>query len=137
MNRVSKRVSKTTSKATSTAKHTKALKNGVQSSSLRTLGTSVVDNRSFTRNSTTSMTKTRGLHTAKNRSSATVASRKQFSTISGKTQDIHGVKSQLTAVLGAQWGDEGKGKLVDVLTDKYDIVARFNGGANAGMLLYK
>jgi adenylosuccinate synthase len=38
-------------------------------------------------------------------------------------------------VLGAQWGDEGKGKLVDILAQKYDIVARFNGGANAGHTL--
>lgn len=31
--------------------------------------------------------------------------------------------------LGLQWGDEGKGKVVDVLTPRYDIVARFQGGA--------
>jgi len=36
------------------------------------------------------------------------------------------------AVLGAQWGDEGKGKLVDVLCDRFDVVARFQGGPNAG-----
>lgn len=35
-------------------------------------------------------------------------------------------------VLGAQWGDEGKGKLVDMLSQKYDIIARVAGGANAG-----
>ncbi len=35
-------------------------------------------------------------------------------------------------VLGLQWGDEGKGKIVDVLTPKYDVVARFQGGPNAG-----
>lgn len=35
-------------------------------------------------------------------------------------------------MVGAQWGDEGKGKLVDILAGKYDVVARFNGGANAG-----
>lgn len=35
-------------------------------------------------------------------------------------------------LLGLQWGDEGKGKIVDVLTPQYDIVARFQGGANAG-----
>lgn len=35
-------------------------------------------------------------------------------------------------MLGSQWGDEGKGKLADVLAADYDIVARFNGGANAG-----
>jgi adenylosuccinate synthase len=35
-------------------------------------------------------------------------------------------------LLGLQWGDEGKGKLVDVLTPQYDIIARFQGGPNAG-----
>jgi adenylosuccinate synthase len=35
-------------------------------------------------------------------------------------------------LLGLQWGDEGKGKIVDVLTSEYDIVARFQGGPNAG-----
>jgi adenylosuccinate synthase len=35
-------------------------------------------------------------------------------------------------VLGLQWGDEGKGKIVDVLTPRYDVVARFQGGPNAG-----
>ncbi len=35
-------------------------------------------------------------------------------------------------VVGAQWGDEGKGKVVDLLSEKYDIVARYQGGANAG-----
>jgi adenylosuccinate synthase len=35
-------------------------------------------------------------------------------------------------VMGAQWGDEGKGKIVDVLAEKMDIVVRFQGGANAG-----
>lgn len=38
-------------------------------------------------------------------------------------------------LLGLQWGDEGKGKVVDVLTPKYDIVARFQGGPNAGHTL--
>jgi len=36
------------------------------------------------------------------------------------------------AVVGTQWGDEGKGKIVDILTQEADIVARFSGGANAG-----
>src|SRR5437899_2055289 len=35
-------------------------------------------------------------------------------------------------VVGAQWGDEGKGKVVDVLAEHFDIVARYQGGANAG-----
>ena len=38
-------------------------------------------------------------------------------------------------LLGLQWGDEGKGKIVDVLTKKYDVVARFQGGPNAGHTL--
>lgn len=35
-------------------------------------------------------------------------------------------------VVGAQWGDEGKGKIVDYISDKYDVVVRYNGGNNAG-----
>ena len=38
-------------------------------------------------------------------------------------------------VVGAQWGDEGKGKIVDVLTPNYDVIARFQGGPNAGHTL--
>src|SRR6056297_3882967 len=38
-------------------------------------------------------------------------------------------------LLGLQWGDEGKGKIVDVLTANYDIIARFQGGPNAGHTL--
>ncbi|KAA0167737.1 hypothetical protein FNF31_00672 [Cafeteria roenbergensis] len=45
---------------------------------------------------------------------------------------VSGLNSRVCAVLGGQWGDEGKGKLADVLAKNYDIVARFNGGANAG-----
>jgi adenylosuccinate synthase len=41
----------------------------------------------------------------------------------------------LDILLGLQWGDEGKGKVVDVLTPKYDIIARFQGGPNAGHTL--
>src|ERR1043166_263100 len=40
------------------------------------------------------------------------------------------------AVLGAQWGDEGKGKIVDLLTPSFSIVARFQGGHNAGHTVY-
>lgn len=42
---------------------------------------------------------------------------------------------KVDCVLGSQWGDEGKGKLVDILAEKADIVCRFNGGANAGHTL--
>ena len=40
------------------------------------------------------------------------------------------------AVLGAQWGDEGKGKIVDLLTPHFSIVARYQGGHNAGHTVY-
>src|SRR5271168_3143475 len=39
-------------------------------------------------------------------------------------------------VLGAQWGDEGKGKVVDLLADRFDIVARYQGGHNAGHTVF-
>lgn len=42
---------------------------------------------------------------------------------------------KIDVLLGLQWGDEGKGKVVDVLTPRYDIVARFQGGPNAGHTL--
>ena len=42
---------------------------------------------------------------------------------------------KIDVLLGLQWGDEGKGKVVDVLTPHYDIVARFQGGPNAGHTL--
>jgi len=38
----------------------------------------------------------------------------------------------VSVLVGSQWGDEGKGKIVDILSDRYDIVARYQGGANAG-----
>lgn len=41
----------------------------------------------------------------------------------------------IDVILGLQWGDEGKGKIVDFLAEKYDIVARFQGGPNAGHTL--
>jgi adenylosuccinate synthase len=42
----------------------------------------------------------------------------------------------IDVLLGLQWGDEGKGKVVDFLAPKYDIIARFQGGPNAGHTLY-
>jgi adenylosuccinate synthase len=38
----------------------------------------------------------------------------------------------VSVLVGSQWGDEGKGKIVDILSERYDIVARYQGGANAG-----
>ncbi|MBP9718509.1 adenylosuccinate synthase [Candidatus Gracilibacteria bacterium] len=42
----------------------------------------------------------------------------------------------VAAIIGGQWGDEGKGKLVDILAEEYDIVGRATGGANAGHTIY-
>lgn len=39
-------------------------------------------------------------------------------------------------LIGLQWGDEGKGKIIDLISRDYDIIARFNGGANAGHSIY-
>src|SRR3954462_5175637 len=47
-----------------------------------------------------------------------------------------GLMSRNIAVLGAQWGDEGKGKIVDLLTPNFSIVARYQGGHNAGHTVY-
>ena len=43
---------------------------------------------------------------------------------------------KVDVVLGLQWGDEGKGKVVDVLTPNYQVIARFQGGPNAGHSLH-
>lgn len=43
--------------------------------------------------------------------------------------------NKIDVLLGLQWGDEGKGKIVDVLSPQYDIIARFQGGPNAGHTL--
>jgi adenylosuccinate synthase len=43
----------------------------------------------------------------------------------------------IKAVIGGQWGDEGKGKIVDLLSQDSEIVARYQGGANAGHTVYK
>ena len=42
---------------------------------------------------------------------------------------------KVDVLLGLQWGDEGKGKVIDVLTPNYDVIARFQGGPNAGHTL--
>ncbi|HEX8457098.1 MAG TPA: adenylosuccinate synthase [Pyrinomonadaceae bacterium] len=44
--------------------------------------------------------------------------------------------SKIIVVIGAQWGDEGKGKIVDLLAERFDIVARYQGGHNAGHSVY-
>ena len=42
----------------------------------------------------------------------------------------------ISSVVGAQWGDEGKGKIVDLLSQNANIVARYQGGSNAGHTVY-
>ena len=37
-----------------------------------------------------------------------------------------------SCIVGLQWGDEGKGKIIDVLTEGFDLIVRYQGGANAG-----
>ena len=56
---------------------------------------------------------------------------RQFSTDSTRNC-VTGLNSKFCVILGSQWGDEGKGKLVDILAKDYDVCARFNGGSNAG-----
>lgn len=52
-----------------------------------------------------------------------------------KRSDTTGSSAKVVVVLGGQWGDEGKGKLVDILAQTVQVCARFNGGANAGHTL--
>ena len=47
-------------------------------------------------------------------------------------QKTGGKYIMVKAVVGANWGDEGKGKITDMLAEKADIIVRFQGGANAG-----
>ena len=54
------------------------------------------------------------------------------SEMSPTTNGNTGAGNQVSVVLGAQWGDEGKGKLVDLLSEKAEVVARCQGGNNAG-----
>ena len=52
-----------------------------------------------------------------------------------KNQTYQMNTGKVDVLLGLQWGDEGKGKVVDVLTPQYDVIARFQGGPNAGHTL--
>ncbi len=47
-------------------------------------------------------------------------------------EDWKEMRAKTAVVLGAQWGDEGKGKIVDVLSERFSAVARYAGGHNAG-----
>ena len=44
-----------------------------------------------------------------------------------------GIIFMVRSIVGANWGDEGKGKITDVLAERSDVVVRFQGGANAGV----
>jgi adenylosuccinate synthase len=61
-----------------------------------------------------------------------VSSQKRAFSARNQTKCLDGLNSKFAVILGSQWGDEGKGKLVDILAAKYDVCARFNGGSNAG-----
>ena len=50
----------------------------------------------------------------------------------GAASQVSKTKRQSAVILGAQWGDEGKGKIVDVLSERFSVVARYAGGHNAG-----
>ncbi|MBU0667995.1 adenylosuccinate synthase [Patescibacteria group bacterium] len=52
------------------------------------------------------------------------------------TRDLIQKFGNVSVILGGQWGDEGKGKLIDIMAEQYDIVARATGGANAGHTVY-
>lgn len=56
----------------------------------------------------------------------------QGSTNSDTDRMIDFTTSKVISIVGAQWGDEGKGKVVDILGSQADVVARYNGGSNAG-----
>ena len=45
---------------------------------------------------------------------------------------MSGDKMGISAIIGGQWGDEGKGKIVDFLAEDADLIARYSGGNNAG-----
>ena len=49
---------------------------------------------------------------------------------------MHTNDNKIDVVIGLQWGDEGKGKIVDAIAGKYDLVARFQGGSNAGHTVF-
>ncbi|RWR82825.1 adenylosuccinate synthetase 2, chloroplastic-like protein [Cinnamomum micranthum f. kanehirae] len=65
-----------------------------------------------------------------------VVSPSSSSQVAVEQKDRVGSLSQVSGVLGSQWGDEGKGKLVDILAPHFDVVARCQGGANAGHTIY-
>lgn len=58
-----------------------------------------------------------------------------FKCLDGKKVGERRYKLSTLVILGTQWGDEGKGKIVDLLTSRADVVVRFQGGANAGHTL--
>ncbi|CAL0310055.1 unnamed protein product [Lupinus luteus] len=80
------------------------------------------------------------LHHSRTTRNAVVCSAKPISppklTAVDSSKDRIGSLSQVSGVLGCQWGDEGKGKLVDILAQHFEIVARCQGGANAGHTIY-
>eukprot|EP00238_Polyblepharides_amylifera_P003678 CAMPEP_0196580880 /NCGR_PEP_ID=MMETSP1081-20130531/31207_1 /TAXON_ID=36882 /ORGANISM="Pyramimonas amylifera, Strain CCMP720" /LENGTH=483 /DNA_ID=CAMNT_0041900901 /DNA_START=95 /DNA_END=1546 /DNA_ORIENTATION=+ len=69
-------------------------------------------------------------------SSAKYTTAKKRFVCTASSEDKYTGLTQVVAVLGSQWGDEGKGKLVDILAQNSDLVIRAQGGANAGHTIY-
>ncbi len=61
---------------------------------------------------------------------------KSHSCLTTSVQEVLPSLGRVCAVIGAQWGDEGKGKIVDALGEHFDVIARACGGANAGHTIY-
>ena len=58
--------------------------------------------------------------------------RSQIAPLEISLTEIELNKGKTAVIVGAQWGDEGKGKIVDVLSENFSVVARYAGGHNAG-----
>jgi adenylosuccinate synthase len=81
---------------------------------------------------TTTATTTRTIVRASSSSSSPTATEAKAASSDNEWKKL----GQVCAVLGSQWGDEGKGKLVDILAREYEVVCRCQGGANAGHTIY-
>lgn len=75
-------------------------------------------------------------HVVKDCRLKTVKLQSKLSTVCAAGNGPEPFDPQVCVVLGTQWGDEGKGKLVDILAQQYEVVARAQGGANAGHTIY-
>ena len=93
---------------------------------------------SLTTTTTTTTTKDAGRSLTRRRTRRSALSERESIGGSGSSSetDEFSEVGQICAILGTQWGDEGKGKLVDAMAQTFDVVARAQGGANAGHTIY-